>query len=69
MAKAILILTAALLAGCASLPTGVEMTDDDRAACAAMGCTVWTNEELGRPINLAMQRGFLAGQKNKGLSL
>ena len=56
----------ALLTACASLPQGVAMTDEDRAACAAQGCSVWTLEELKKLIFISAQRGFLEGQKRKG---
>lgn len=58
------------LTGCASLPAGVEMTEEDRAACAAAGCTVWTRAELEQLVGMAAQRGFQAGRAaGKRLSL
>jgi len=60
------IVVVALLTACASLPQGVAMTDEDRAACAAQGCSVWTLEELKKLVGAAMQRGFVEGQKRKG---
>lgn len=41
-----IIFLAALICGCAQLPAGVTMDDQERAACAAEGCTVWTVREL-----------------------
>ena len=59
-----LLLLSALLTGCASLPSGVEMTDDERAACEAQGCTVWTMDELRKLIGMAMRKGYEAGKKS-----
>lgn len=56
--------TLLLLSGCASLPPGVEMTDDERAACEAQGCTVWTMGELRKLIGMAMRKGYEAGKKS-----
>lgn len=58
------LLAMVLLTGCASLPQGVEMTEDERAACAAAGCTVWTLEELQRLVGIAMQKGYAAGRQS-----
>ena len=55
-----------LLVGCASLPEGVAMTDDERKACTAtQDCSVWTVAELQKLIRSAMQRGFDAGKRLK----
>ena len=59
-----LLLLSMLLSGCASLPPGVEMTDDERAACEASGCTVWTMDELRKLIGMAMRKGYEAGKKS-----
>lgn len=56
----------ALLAGCASLPNGVHMTDEEPAACAAQGCTVWTEQELQGPAMEAMRQGFIRGAQSRG---
>lgn len=56
------ILICALLAGCAGLPKGIEMTPEERAACEAEGCSVWTLKELQRLVQMAMQKGFAAGK-------
>lgn len=58
------ILITLMLSGCASLPPGVEMTEDERAACASQGCSAWTLDELQRLIGMAMQRGYAAGRKS-----
>ena len=58
------ILTLVLLSGCASLPDGVQMTDAERAACAENGCSVWTVDELRKPISISIQRGYDAGKKS-----
>jgi hypothetical protein len=58
------VLAIVLLSGCASLPAGVEMSDEERAACEAAGCTVWTQAELEQLVRMAMQRGYLAGRQS-----
>lgn len=67
--KAILILAAVVLAGCANLPAGVQMSDEEKSACEAAGCTVWTRAELEKLVGIAMQRGYQAGRQSKGQSL
>jgi starvation-inducible outer membrane lipoprotein len=57
-----LALALALLSGCASLPAGVEMTESERVACAAEGCSVWTLAELRKLITLSMQKGYASGK-------
>ena len=69
--RLLLILAPLVLAGCASLPAGVTMTEDERAACAAApdGCTVWSQQELR---GLAMQffrEGFARGAQSSGRAL
>lgn len=49
------------LSGCASVP-GIQMTDEDRAACEREGCTVWTRAELEALVREAMRRGYVAGR-------
>ncbi len=51
-----------LLSGCASLPTGIVMTDAERAVCAEKGCSVWTVDELRKLISISIQRGYAAGK-------
>lgn len=58
------LLAIVLLSGCASLPQGVEMSDEEREACAASGCSVWTVDELKQLVQKAMQHGYLAGRKS-----
>lgn len=55
-------LSLALLSGCSILPAGVEMTESERVACAASGCSVWTLEELRKLISVAIQKGYAAGK-------
>jgi len=62
--KTLLLCTALLLSGCATLK-GVEATDDERKACAAETCTVWTNRELRELVRRALQQGFEAGKANR----
>lgn len=61
--KTILMLAMVFLTGCASLP-GLKITDEERAACEAEGCTPWTVRELQMLIQAAMQRGYQAGKKS-----
>lgn len=58
------ILIALILTGCASLPDGVQMTDEERTACAAMGCVVFTEAELRVFVAEFFKRGYLAGRKS-----
>ena len=58
-----------VLAGCASLPAGVTMTDEERAACAAAGCTVWTDAEIQGLAMEAMRQGFIRGAQSSGRAL
>ena len=72
--KLLSILAPMLLAGCASLPAGVTMTDDERAACVAApgGCSVWTEQELQELRGLALQffrEGFTRGAQSSGRAL
>lgn len=53
-----------LLSGCATLPAGVQMTDDERAACAAQGCAVFTEQELRGLAQEVYKRGYSAGVKS-----
>lgn len=57
------IIIALLLSGCATLP-GVEITDDERKACEALGCTVWTVPELQRLGRKFWGEGYAAGKKS-----
>ena len=67
--KALLLLVLVLvLSGCASLQ-GVQATADERAACAAETCTVWTPGELRKLIETAMQQGYRAGIKGSRNSI
>jgi hypothetical protein len=62
--KSAIILAAVLLCGCASLPPGVSMDEQEKAACAAEGCTVWTVAELQRLAREFFQRGYKAGKSS-----
>lgn len=42
----------AALAACAQLPTGLTMTPEDYASCAAEGCHTWTEGELAKFANI-----------------
>lgn len=67
--KLILIAASIVLAGCASLPDGVKMTEDERTACAAAGCTVWTDAELQGLAMEAMRQGYIRGAQSSGRAL
>ena len=58
------ILIALILTGCASLPDGVQMTDEERTACAASGCAVFTEADLRVFAAEFFKRGYLAGRKS-----
>ena len=65
------ILLPLLLAGCASLPAGVTMTDAERAACAEAqgGCSVWTEQELQGLALQFFRQGFARGAQSSGRAL
>jgi len=58
------LLAIVILSGCASLPEGVQMTDEERTACAASGCAVFTEAELRVFAAEFFKRGYLAGRKS-----
>lgn len=63
MRHIILALFVAVLAGCATTQPeiqGVTISPEERAACAAQGCTVWTDSELARQFFL---RGMAQGKQ------
>ena len=62
--KTLLLCTALLLSGCATLK-GVEATDEERKACAAETCTVWTERELRELVRQAMRKGYEAGKSDR----
>lgn len=57
----ILILSLALLTGCA---TGVTMDKDEEAACKTEGCTAWTIRELSMLARKFYNEGYKAGVKS-----
>lgn len=59
------ILFAFLLTGCATIP-GLQISDEGRAACAASGCSVWTQAELEALVRAAMIKGIEAAQRQRG---
>jgi len=63
--KTILICVVILLSGCATME-GVNATKDERRACAAETCSVWTDRELRVLIQRAMEQGYKAGAKPDG---
>ena len=65
------ILAPMVLAGCASLPAGVAMTDAERAACAEAqgGCSVWTEQELQGLALKFFREGFTRGAQSSGRAL
>ena len=52
-----------LLVGCSSIK-GVEITDHERKACEASGCTVWTAQELDSLARRFFLQGYNAGAKS-----
>lgn len=64
MMKTISVVLALLLSGCASLPAGVEMSEEEAAACKSQGCTVWTPLELENVAREFFKRGYAAGVKS-----
>jgi uncharacterized protein YceK len=63
--KTILICAVILLSGCATME-GVTATKNERRACAAETCSVWTDRELRVLIQRAMQEGYKAGTNPNG---
>ena len=63
MKTAVLAVVILTLTGCATLK-GVEISDEERAACEADGCTVWTRAELEGLVREAMKQGYQAGKKS-----
>ena len=59
------ILFAFLLSGCATIP-GLQISDEERAACAASGCSVWTQAELEALVRAAMLKGIEAARRQRG---
>lgn len=67
--KLILILSAALLAGCATTK-GLELTEADARECAEVGCTAWSERQLERVARHFFALGVKAGiERRKGSSL
>lgn len=58
------LILAIVLSGCVSIPKGVEMTEDERQACEAQGCSVWTEAELKDLVQRAMMQGYQQGRKS-----
>ena len=52
-----------LLTACANIP-GVTLSDEERKACEASGCTVWTIDELSSVAKRFFREGYAAGQKS-----
>lgn len=60
-----LVLLLAVLSGCATpAPPGVQMTDDERKACAAHSCAVWTPVELQDLVRRVFRKGYDVGAKS-----
>ncbi len=57
------IIMALLLSGCSTI-TGVEITEAERKACEAHGCTVWTQQELEGMARKFFRGGYQAGVKS-----
>lgn len=52
------------LAGCASLPAGIEMSEAEAKACKEQGCSVWTMQELQGLARKFFGEGYQAGVKS-----
>lgn len=63
------IVFALLLTGCTSVPEGVQIDDEERAACAAQGCAVFTLDELQTLSERWYKKGFNAGKNSRELRL
>jgi uncharacterized protein YceK len=63
--NAILFCSVILLSGCATME-GVNATKDERRACAAETCSVWTDRELRALIQRALEEGYKAGTNPNG---
>ncbi len=69
-ASLLLALLAAVLSGCSlsvsnqDAPPGVQLTDDERQACAAHSCTVWTPVELQELVRRVFRNGYDVGVKS-----
>ena len=53
-----------LLTGCASIPAGVQIDDDEAKACEQAGCRVWTEAEFRELMNRVWKIGYEAGRKS-----
>ncbi len=66
MNRITLILAAAILAGCATTK-GLEVSPEDAAECAAVGCTPWSERQLEQMARHFFGLGVKAGiQREKG---
>lgn len=66
MNRITLILAAAILAGCATTK-GLEVSPEDAAECAAVGCTPWSERQLEQMARHFFGLGVQAGiQREKG---
>lgn len=52
-----------LLTGCSSIK-GVKISDSERQACEAAGCTAWTEKELHELMQKVFRKGYEAGVKS-----
>lgn len=60
---------AAALTGCTSMPAGITATDEERTACQASGCTVWTEHELQELALRFFKSGYFKGQQYRGTGI
>lgn len=56
-----LVLLLVLLSGCASIK-GVDINDEERAACIRDTCSVWTPFEIKELVLRAARRGYEIGK-------
>ena len=59
--KTALLFLSLLLPACANIP-GVTLSEDERKACEASGCTVWTLDELTSVAKRVFSEGYKAGK-------
>ena len=51
-----------MLAGCATFPEGMKITEPERETCKTQGCTVWTDGELREVAKHFFREGYKAGK-------
>ena len=62
-ASLFLLLMLAALSGCSAIK-GVAISESERRACEAIGCSVWTEQELDALARHFFNKGYQAGVKS-----